>query len=87
MNRIPLHVQTGAKVGLHVRDDSLSLKAGGQFYAVGSQPYEGAYTLTPTEQTQVIPINGLRALDDLTINPIPNNYGLITYNGSTIRVS
>ena len=87
MNKIPLHVQTGANVGLHVKDDSLSLNVGGSFYAIGTPPYEGAYTFTPTEETQTIPINGLRALEDVTINPIPNNYGLITYNGSTIRVS
>lgn len=87
MNRIPLHVQTGANVGLHVAGDSLSLKVGGQFYAVGANPFEGEYEYTPTEETQVIPMSGLRALEDVVINPIPNNYGLITYNGSTIRVS
>lgn len=87
MNRIPLHVQTGSNVGLHVGDDSLSLKVGGQFYAIGATPYTGDYEYTPTEETQVIPMSGLCALEDVVINPIPNNYGLITYNGSTIRVS
>ena len=49
--------------------------------------YEGSYTLTPTAEEQIIPTNGLRMTDDLTIAPIPNNYGLITWNGSVITVS
>lgn len=49
--------------------------------------YEGSYTLTPTAEEQIIPTNGLRMTDDLTIAPIPNNYGLITWDGTTITVS
>lgn len=54
---------------------------------VQTNPFEGAYSYTPTNETQTILINGLRATDDITINPIPNNYGLITWDGSTITVS
>lgn len=49
--------------------------------------YLGPYEFTPTESTQTIEINGLKATDDITINPIPSCYGLITWNGSTITVS
>lgn len=49
--------------------------------------YEGSYTLTPTAEEQIIPTNGLRMTDNLTIAPIPSNYGLITWNGSVITVS
>ena len=52
-----------------------------------SPPFTGAYTYTPTQETQTIPINGLKAIQDITIEPIPSNYGLITWNGSTITVS
>ena len=52
-----------------------------------SPPFTGAYTYTPTQETQTIPINGLKAIHDITIEPIPSNYGLITWNGSTITVS
>ena len=54
---------------------------------VRTNPFEGSYEYTPTSETQTIAINGLRATDDITINPIPNNYGLITWDGSVITVS
>ena len=54
---------------------------------VQTNPFVGSYEYTPTQETQTILINGLRATDDITINPIPNNYGLITWDGSTITVS
>ena len=54
---------------------------------VGVNPYEGSYEYTPTDSTQVIAINGKRATSDITINPIPSNYGLITWNGATLTVS
>ena len=49
--------------------------------------YEGAYVVTPTQQTQTLPTDGRYLRSDITINPIPSNYGLITYNGSVITVS
>lgn len=54
---------------------------------VDTDPFQGAYEYTPTQSTQTIPIEGLKALQDIVINPIPNNYGLITWNGSVITVS
>ena len=52
-----------------------------------TNPFEGAYEYTPTSETQVVEINGLRATEDIIINAIPNNYGLITWNGATLTVS
>lgn len=52
-----------------------------------SEYYTGEYTFTPSDQTQTIPIAQLTASEDITINPIPSNYGLITWNGSTLTVS
>ena len=49
--------------------------------------YDGAYTFTPTKETQTVSIANKKATADITINPIPNNYGLITWNGSTLTVS
>lgn len=50
-------------------------------------PYTGEYEFTPTEDTQTVRINGLRATRNITINPIPSNYGKITWNGSVLTVS
>lgn len=49
--------------------------------------YEGAYEVTPSTETQIIPIANHIASENITINPIPSNYGLITWNGSTLTVS
>ena len=55
--------------------------------ASGGIPYDGVYEVTPSEQEQVLR-TGLRALSqDIVVNPIPSNYGLITYDGSAITVS
>lgn len=49
--------------------------------------YEGPYEFTPSASAQTVEIAGMRARDDIIINPIPSNYGLVTYDGSGIRVS
>jgi hypothetical protein len=49
--------------------------------------YSGSYEVTPSDTEQVLETENLYMTDNITINPIPNNYGLITYNGSTITVS
>lgn len=87
MNNIPLHVDVSTEVGLHVTTDAVNLDVGGSFYAIGAPYYEGDYTVTPSTETQVLPIAELRASEDITVNPIPSNYGLITWNGSTLMVS
>lgn len=54
---------------------------------VERDPYIGDYTITPSADTQIIETRNLRMTDNFTIEPIPNNYGLITWNGSVITVS
>lgn len=49
--------------------------------------YDGDYELTPTQETQVIPIIGKTARHNIVIDPIPSNYGLITWNGAVLTVS
>ena len=49
--------------------------------------YTGETEFTPSPDEQIIHTTNRILLSDIRINPIPNNYGLITYNGSTITVS
>ena len=49
--------------------------------------YEGPYEVTPGEDTQTLATDSLYMRGNITINPIPSNYGLITWNGSTLTVS
>lgn len=49
--------------------------------------YEGPYEVTPTQNTQVLETAGKHMQTAVTINPIPSNYGLITWDGSALTVS
>ena len=55
---------------------------------VGAWPeYEGAYEVTPTQSAQVLPTEHRSMAQNVVINPIPSNYGLITWDGSVLTVS
>lgn len=54
---------------------------------VDRDPYTGAYEVTPSEETQTLETYNKRMTGNVTINPIPSNYGLITWNGAFITVS
>lgn len=49
--------------------------------------YDGDYDITPTSTAQVFQTNGKKITHDFIVEPIPSNYGLITWDGSTITVS
>lgn len=49
--------------------------------------YEGPYEATPTQEAQVFETEGLLMTERFAVNPIPRNYGLITYNGFYMTVS
>lgn len=59
----------------------------GEFHTVMPNPYPGPYEVTPTQQTQVLETADKSMTDNVTINPIPECYGLITWDGSKLRVS
>ena len=60
----------------------------GVVYAMSTvDDYEGVYEYTPSAETQTVEIEGLKATENIIINPIPSNYGLITWNGSELTVS
>lgn len=49
--------------------------------------YDGDYDIIPTGEAQVLQTKNCRMTENVTVNPIPSNYGLITWNGSIITVS
>lgn len=51
------------------------------------EPYTGETEVTPSEETQVLFTAGKVVEQNIKINPIPSNYGLITWNGSILTVS
>ena len=48
--------------------------------------YSGETTVTPSEDTQTLLTSGLMVANNLTVNPIPSNYGRILWDGSIITV-
>ena len=56
-------------------------------YSGGIPYYEGPYEATPGPEAQVMPTSGKAMRGNLRINPIPSNYGLITYHANIITVS
>lgn len=83
-------------IKLRVQDNSIRLKTAdadaAHFTAsegipIYPEPYTGDYTVTPSAETQTLSTEGLMMTSNVTVNPIPSNYGLITYNGSVITVS
>ncbi len=49
--------------------------------------YDGADTVTPSGQQQRLQTEGLMMRGDVIIEPIPQNYGLVTWDGIKITIS
>lgn len=77
------------KLSVAIKSPSLSVDFGEQIAReyVEREPYTGAYTIIPSSEAQVLTTKNLRMTDNITVGPIPSNYGLITWNGSTLTVS
>lgn len=87
--RVPLTVSTdGTAVNLGVLEPkSVDLGVTVGVYAQIGEHYHGSYEVTPSSETQILDTDTLILDGNITINPIPSNYGLITWDGSTITVS
>lgn len=72
-------------------DASLSLSSDGVYGSImqydSHSLYAGSYEFTPSAERQTISIGDKIASQDITINPIPSNYGLVTWNGSFLTIS
>ena len=49
--------------------------------------YTGDTEVTPTQATQTLETANKIVLENIVVNPIPSNYGLITWDGVTLTVS
>ena len=54
---------------------------------VSGVSYDGPYEVTPSLQAQVLDTYHKTMAGNLTINPIPSNYGLISWDGAVLTVS
>lgn len=49
--------------------------------------YDGITEITPSNQAQVLQTSSKVLTRNIVVNPIPSNYGLVTWNGSVLTVS
>ena len=49
--------------------------------------YTGAVEVTPSEERITLATGNTTVFSDIVINPIPSNYGRISWNGSVLTVS
>lgn len=49
--------------------------------------YAGTVEVTPSTEQVVLATAGTVVRQDIVVNPVPSNYGLITYNGAYLTVS
>jgi len=85
--------QDGQEVAVQDRADSAVVQSSSQTVEaksaviVGGIPYAGSYEVTPGATAQTLPTASRMLAQDITINPIPSNYGLVTWDGSSLMVS
>ena len=49
--------------------------------------YSGSYSVTPSSESQTLQTAYRTLSENIVIDPIPSNYGLIGWNGSVLTVS
>lgn len=59
----------------------------GELDAYNPPTYHGEYEVTPSLETQTLRTQGKLLSQDVVVNPIPEYYGLITWDGSVLTVS
>lgn len=83
----PNIIETTATIMQNMVEADASLTTNVTHYHSEYPDYEGGTTFTPSQETQIIPTRHTVLLSDITINPIPSNYGRITYSGGIISIT
>lgn len=90
MQTVTLEVtERSVPLTLDVSDDggiTMSVEQVREIY-VDRPVYTGTQTVTPSSQTQTLRTDGKRIVGDITVAPVPSNYGLVTWNGSYLTIS
>lgn len=53
---------------------------------VDRDPYAGAYTITPSDEEQILDTKNFRMTDNITVKAVPSTYGHISWNGQHLSV-
>lgn len=66
------------------REESFVCSMGESFTA---EMYHGATNIIPSGEQQILETEGKVISENIIIEPVPSNYGLITWDGTTLIVS
>ena len=66
---------------------SIAPVIGAEYRMVEVQQYDGPLTIIPSGSRQVLETAGMKLADNIVIDPVPQGYGRIEWNGSTLTVS
>lgn len=75
----PLEIELEEPIDLEL-ETNIIIRGGSAEY------YDGPTEVTPSEDTQVLLTDELMMADNVTVNPIPQNYGRLLWNGSILTV-
>ena len=68
-------------------DSDINVGLDSNYIGKPSANYKGDYEVTPSDSLQILSTEGKYLSEDIVVAPIPDNYGLITWNGSTLSVT
>lgn len=77
----------GLPVGVGTSAVSIAAQVATKYSMREGDIYDGEYVFTPSDAVQTVRTKDKTLLQDITINPIPSNWGRITYNGAIITVT
>ena len=80
-------IEATATIADHVVEANATLTTSVRHWQTEYPDYEGTYEITPSVEAQTLPSTDTVTHRDIVINPIPSNYGRITYDGTVITVS
>ena len=80
-------IETDRQVQAHIRMENIIRGSAMQMLPVFPEQYDGPTTITPGPEAQTLATAELVVPADIIIEPIPSNYGLITWDGATLTVS
>lgn len=88
-NRITFSIRGPAQVGFSLDEPpAVGIDLGGFAVVREALPaYDGPMEVTPGGVPQVLLTTGKSLYSDIVVNPVPPNYGLITWDGTIITVS
>ena len=68
-------------------DENIVISMDSSIQIINTETYQGDYVITPQTEMVTLETEGLAMSQNIIINPIPSNYGLITWDGSVLTVS